>query len=287
MLLGIVWCMVQLPYRWQIRIGALLGRLLMRAMSRRRHIAHVNLRLCFPEFTDRQRIVLLQRHFESLGIGLLEIAFGWWAPSRRLNPLAQVEGIEYLLDAARRNKGVLLCVGHFTSMEIGGRLLAAHVPIPGHVIYRTNENPVIEQMMQRARTKYSEKTIGRNDIRSILASLKAKKVVFYSPDQNYGLGRSTFAPFFGQPAATTTAAARIARITDSEVVPFFPQRLENGRGYLLTISAPLKDFPSDDVDKDTARINQMIEQHARQAPEQYLWIHRRFKDRPSGYPSVY
>lgn len=287
MLLGVVWCIVQLPYRWQIKLGSMLGRLLMRVMSRRRHIANVNLRLCFPELGDRERTALLQRHFESLGMGLLEIALGWWVPLQRLRPLVQVEGIEYLLEAVRRKKGVLLCVGHFTSLELGGRLLAAQAKVAGHAIYRSHENPVLEQMVQRARKKYCEKTIRRNDIRGILTSLKGNKVVFYLPDQNYGLGRSTFAPFFGQPAATTTAASRIARITGSAVVPFFPQRLENGRGYLLTIFPPLHNFPSEDIDQDTARINKVIEQQARQAPEQYLWIHRRFKDRPLGWPSVY
>jgi KDO2-lipid IV(A) lauroyltransferase len=253
--------------------------------ARRRHIAETNIRLCFPELTPRARARLVRDHFASLGISMLEVAMGWWASERRLRTLGQVQGLEHLQQALAHGKGVILLSAHFTCLELGGRLLALHAPF--HVMYRPHENPVLEHVQRSNREAHFERAIPRDDPRAMLRSLKQNKAVWYAPDQNYGHKHSVFAPFFGVPAATSTATARLARVSGAAVVPFFPIRRGDGRGYDLTLLPALEDFPSDDVAADTARINRLIEDHVRKAPEQYLWAHQRFKDRPAGSPALY
>lgn len=285
--LGVLWLLAKLPYPWLLKLGAIFGWLLMRTIPHRRNIADVNLQLCLPDLEQGSRRALLCRHFESLGIGIIEIALSWWAPAHRLQGLAFVEGLGHLRTALKQGKGVLLITGHFTCFELAGRLLALQAHLPGRAIYRAHENPVLEWVMRRGRRQYLEKMIARGDVRTMLRSLRANKVVWYAADQNYGHSNSAFVPFFGVPAATTTAVSRLARMTGVAVIPFLPRRLERGEGYLLQLLAPLQDFPSNDVREDTARINRILEEHIRWAPEQYFWIHRRFKDQPDASASIY
>jgi KDO2-lipid IV(A) lauroyltransferase len=254
-------------------------------LPRRRRIASVNLRLCFPDLAEADHYALLRRHFESLGIGLLETGLAWWAPDQRLAPLATLEGFEHLDESHRRGKGVILLTGHVASLEIGGRLYGMHAR--GCVVYRPHENPVIQHLLHHHRQSYAARVIPRHDMRGMLRALKANEAVWYAPDQNYGLKYSVFAPFFGVPAATTTTTVRLAKMSGAAVLPFFPQRLLHDRGYLLRIRPPLEDFPSGDDMADTARLNRVIEEQVRLAPEQYLWVHRRFKDRPPGERDFY
>jgi len=265
--------------------GRLLGRSALLLARRRRAIADTNLQLCFPDLNEVQRRTLLRRHFESFGIGLIEVAVSWWTPDSRLRSLGRIDGLEHVHEALRRGKGVILLSAHFTSLEIGGRLLALHLPF--HVVYRPNENPLVEAVMRRARERRFDKAIARDDIRGMLKSLKQNRAVWYASDQNFGHKHSVFAPFFGIPAATNTATARIAKISGAAVVPFFAERLNDGTGYLLRLLPALDNFPSGDIGADTKRINRLIEDQVRRAPEQYFWMHRRFKDRPSGNPDLY
>lgn len=283
--LGLLWSLVKLPYPWQLAIGAWVGRRMLAVLPRRRRIASVNLRLCFPDLADADHYGLLRRHFESLGIGLLETGLAWWAPDQRLAPLATLEGFEHLDASHRRGKGVILLTGHVASLEIGGRLYGMHAR--GCVVYRPHENPVIQHLLHHHRQSYAARVIPRHDMRGMLRALKANEAVWYAPDQNYGLKYSVFAPFFGVPAATTTTTVRLAKMSGAAVLPFFPQRLLHDRGYLLRIRPPLEDFPSGDDMADTARLNRVIEEQVRLAPEQYLWVHRRFKDRPPGERDFY
>ena len=180
---------------------------------------------------------------------------------------------------------MILLSAHFTSLEIGGRLLALRAPF--HVLYREHKNPVFESVMRRARERHFEKAIPREDMRGLLRSLKENRAVWYAPDQNYGGEHSVYVPFFGVPAATITTTSRIARISGAAVVPFFPRRLGHGRGYRLILHPPLEDFPGEDPAADAARINRLIEAEIRKAPEQYLWVHRRFKTHPDGKNVLY
>lgn len=285
LLLGAMRLIAQLPYRAQLALGGILGRIMYHASPARRHIAAVNLRLCFPDLSEPARTDLLRRHFSSLGMSAVEIAMSWWMPDKKLRRLAHIEGLEHLEQAQKAGKGVILLSGHFTTLEIGAHLLAMQVLF--HAMYREHKNPLFEAVMRRARERRCEHAIPRGDVRALLNSLKKGLPVWYAPDQNYGREHSIFAPFFGVPAATITSTSRLARLSGAAVVPFFQVRLPHGQGYRLTLYPALQNFPGDDIMQDTLRVNQIIEQQIRRAPEQYLWVHRRFKTRPPGSPDAY
>lgn len=283
--LGLLWCLTRLPYAWQTGIGRLLGTTFCLFASNRRHIAEVNLSLCFPELAEQEREKLLTDHFMSLGIAILEIAMSWWATDKQLEKRVSIDGLRHLQDALKRGKGVILLSAHFTTLEIGGRLLALYAPF--HVMYRKHKNPVIERVMRNARIRNFDKAIPRKDLRAMLQSLKQNLPVWYAPDQDYGAKHSIFVPFFGVQAASITASSRIARMSDAAVVPFFQTRLPDNQGYQLRLYPALEDFPGEDIEQDTLRINQLIEAQIRLQPEQYLWVHRRFKTRPPGEERPY
>lgn len=277
---------IRLPRAWLFGAARGLGRSFIRLGKRRAEIARINLGLCFPELSAAERDDLTRRHFEAAAVGLFELALGWWAPTRRL-PQAEVRGLEHLRAALDLGKGVILLSAHFTTLEIGGRLLAEAAPeLPLKAMYRPNENPVLEHLIRRNRIARFGEPIKRDDIRGLIRALRRGEAVWYASDQNYGHQHSVFAPFFGIPAATNTATARIARSTGAAVVPFFTRRLADG-GYEQVIEPALEDFPTADPARDAERINRLIEGWVRQAPEQYFWMHRRFKDRPGDEPRFY
>ena len=284
LMFGSLWLVTRLPFGWQMAIGRLIGALALRLAGRRRHIATVNLRLCFPDQSEDQRQRLLKGHFDALGRGVVETALAWWGRSAPLRDKARMVGLEHLQRAQSKGRGVILLSAHFTTLELGGRLLALESPF--HVLYRKHKNPLFETVMQRARRRRFERAIPRDDTRALLASLKSGMPVWYAPDQNHAGPQAVFVPFFGIPASTLTATARLARLSGAPVVPFFPVRLPGSEGYLLVLCPALEDFPGGDIEQDTARINRLIEDVVREIPEQYLWVHRRFKTRPAGerYP---
>ena len=282
--LAIVRCIVYLPYAWQLKMGRVCGFLLYKAAKRRRHIARVNINLCFPELSSDERTQLVRRHFESLGVGIVEMALAWWGSESQLRQLTQIEGLQNLQQALDKRNGVILLSAHFTSFELGGRLLSFFAPFC--VMYRRNENPVLEEVTQRVRTRLFGKAIPRDNVREMMRALKEGAAIWYASDQNYGHKYSVFAPFFNIPAATNTAVSRIAS-SGAAVVPFFVERLKQGAGYRLMLLPPLENFPSGDLEADAARVNGLIEGRVRRVPEQYFWAHRRFKDRPPGEPDVY
>lgn len=283
--LGFLWCVTRLPYAVQMWTGAGIGRLAYLFARQRRRIAATNLKLCFPDMSERQRDRLLRRNFVSLGRGIVETALCWWGRDSQLRRLLHITGIEHLQQALAGKRGVILLSAHFTTLEIGGRLLSLEAPF--QVLYRTHKNTLFETVMRHSRERRFETAIPRNDTRTLIASLRAGKAVWYAPDQNHGGTHSIFVPFFGVPAATITSTSRIAAISGARVVPFFQTRLPNKRGYLLTLCPALDNFPGDDIRADTERINQVFEAVIREMPEQYLWVHRRFKSRPDGEVAPY
>lgn len=282
--LGLLRLAATLPGPMQRGLARALGTTLWLLPLPQKQVARTNLRLCFPELSASEHRRLLRHHLQSLGMSVVELAVSWWAPHRRLAQMAEVQGLEHLERARAKGKGVLLLSAHFTTMEIGGHLLSLHVPVA--VMYRHQKNALFDAVMLRGRERNSTRIIHRNDVRGMLRALKDGLPVWYAPDQNYAGPQSVFAPFCGIPAATSSATARLARASGAPVVPFFPERLPNGR-YRLHILPPLEGFPTDDVVEDTARINHVIEQQVRRMPEQYLWVHRRFKNRPAGEPRYY
>ncbi len=263
-----------LPWRMQFALGRLIGRLARPLARRRRTITATNLELCFPEMTPKAREELSRKHFEELGIGMIETALGWWAPDWRLRPRMQIEGLGHLKRASAAGRGVLLLTAHFTTLEVGGRLLAMEHPVMA--VYHAHKNPVINHLMSSRRGMHTESVIQRGDLRNMLLSLRRNAAIWYAPDQAYVRKGWVAAPFFGVPAPTNTATSRIAASTGAAVVPFFVKRFRDGR-YRVKILPALDGFPSGDHEADAARVNAVLEEGIREAPAQYLWSHDRFK----------
>ena len=282
--LALMRLLVLLPFRLQLTLGRLLGRVVLHLLPRRRHIAETNLALCFPEKDLKQRKALLRAHFESLGQGVFETAFTWWASDRRLKGLAIVEGVENIASARAAGRGVILLSAHFTTLEIGCRLLLQHEPF--HPMYRTHENPLFERVMRASRQRLSENPIRRDDVRGLLRSLRQGHAVWYAPDQAYRGKNAADVGFFGVPAATNLATTRLAQTSGAPVLPFFSVRTPAGR-YRLIVKPALENFPGTSASEDAARMNALIEETVREAPEQYLWVHRRFKAVRPGDPDPY
>ena len=283
--IAVLWSLSHLPYAWQLAMGRRIGIIFHRLARRRRAIAAVNLSLCFPELSASEREKMITEQFVSMGIGVMETAMSWWSPGRRLKQRVRIDGLQHLQAALDRGKGVILLSAHFTTLEMGGRLLALQSPF--HVMYREHKNAAFDRVMKSARIKHFGKAIPRGDLRGVLRSLQDNVPVWYAPDQDYGREQSVFVPFFGIPAASITATSRLARISGAAVVPFFQNRLPDARGYQLTLYPALECFPGESVEADTRRINKIIEARIREHPGQYLWVHRRFKNRPEGEPDVY
>lgn len=275
--------MARLPWRWQLRLGPILGRGLMRLAGSRRRVAQRNLELCFPALDAEARAELLRAHFEALGCGAFEFARAWFGAEAPWRQGLEIEGLEHLRALQAQRRGVLLVSGHFTTLEACGRLLTNEIALAG--MYREHDSPVLERAVLAGRLRYASRMFTREELRAAIRHLKGGGALWYAPDQDM-LGKDTvFAPFFGLPAATITATHQLARLSGAAVVPFFHRR--EGARYRLRIGAPLADFPSADVEADTARVNAAIEAMVREAPAQYLWVHKRFKRRPPGEPPLY
>lgn len=285
--LGVLWLVVQLPYKVQLRIGRFLGVCMFQVAGERRRIAARNLELCFPEKNAAERERLLKENFASTGIAFFEMAMSWWWAKPRLAKLAHVEGLEHLLQAQRDGKGVILMAFHFTTLEIGAALLGQQHTIDG--MYREHKNPLFDFIQRRGRERHNLDSLAveRDDVRGMLKLLRAGRAIWYAPDQDYGAKQSIFVPLFGIEAATVTATSKFAKLGKALVIPFTQQRLADGSGYKLVIHPPLSDFPGESDEADCLRINQWVERAIRECPEQYLWAHRRFKTRPPGEPKLY
>jgi Kdo2-lipid IVA lauroyltransferase/acyltransferase len=280
-----MWMIARLPYPVQLILGGLLGKLMYWLMPERKRIARINIGLCFPELDESERNNLLKKNFKSLGIGIIELAMTWWGPGKRLRRLVQIEGIEHLQNALKKGKGALLLSAHFTTLEIGSRLITFYQPIAA--MYRRYKNPLFGEILKRVRNNIFESAVLHSNVRGLVSCLKKNLPVWYAPDQNYQRRYCIFVPFFNIPTATITATSRIARLSGAEVIPFFQERLPGTKGYKLRILPALKDFPSGDDVADTTRINKLIEDEVRRLPEQYFWVHQRFKKMPDSMESRY
>lgn len=285
--LGLLWLVVRLPYPILLLLGRCVGRIMYVCMVERRKIAQINLELCFPEWGSTQRKAVLRENFASNGIALFEMAMAWWWPKPRLAKLARIEGLEYLQRAAAEGQGVVLMSLHFTTLEIGAALLGQRATIDG--MYREHRNAAFDYVQRRGRERHNADAVAveREDVRSMLKSLRKGRAIWYAPDQDYGRKASVFVPLFGVSAATVTATASFARLGKALVIPFTQTRLPGAKGYLLTVHPPLDNFPEGDEQVDALRINQWVEQQILQQPEQYMWVHRRFKTRPEGEARPY
>ena len=284
--IALLWLVAQMPYRVQMGLGSGLGWTMGKMMGLRRHFAQVNIDLCFPELSAEERKKLVDRQFLSFGKAAIETAMAWWSSDRKLAPLVEIYGLENLKQAKATGRGVLMLSAHFTTLELGGRLLALHHPF--QVSYKAHKKkPLFNAVMMRAREKRFEKAIPSKNPREMIRSLKSNKILWYAPDQDFGRNQAIFAPFFGVPASTLVTTARIAKMTNAIVLPFHAERRTDGKGYQLYIDPPLDNFPAGDDYADACRINGVVEGWVKEIPEQYLWVHRRFKTRPQGEKKYY
>ncbi|WP_252176232.1 LpxL/LpxP family Kdo(2)-lipid IV(A) lauroyl/palmitoleoyl acyltransferase [Endozoicomonas sp. 4G] len=283
--LGLTALVARLPFSVMVRLGRLMGRFLLRFGGSRVRITRVNLAKCFPQMDEAQRDALLQKNFESVGIGLMEVLMAWWWPRERLERLVTYKGLENL--DSEHGQGNLLLILHFTTVEIAGALITLRHSVDA--TYREHKNPVFEYMQRRQRLRYDRgsRLLGRRDVRGMLRSLRQGKTVWYSPDQDYGPKQSVFAPFFGVQAASVTGTSRMTKMGKARVVPMVVTRKPGSEGYILEVFKAWEDFPQGDDLQDATRVNQFVEQQVRKNPDQYMWLHRRFKTRPEGEPDFY
>jgi len=202
-----------------------------------------------------------------------------------MRSICEVEGKQHLDDALSRGKGVVLLTGHFTTLEIGAMLIGLQTQLNG--VYKKAHNPMFNAFMAHYRSTYGEELIENKNVRALIRGLRKGRATWFAPDQDFAEQDIVFTPFLGGIASTLTATARMAEMTGAKVVPFYPVRLDRGQGYRLVILPALKDFPSNDIEKDSARINKAIEDMVYANPTQYGWVHKRFKKRPPGEPPIY
>ena len=266
-------------------IGRLIGRVAHAAGGTRRAIVRRNIELCFPELTPAERDTLAKAHFLALGMSLIEMGLGRWGSDKIHRKLGRLEGIEHLNSAIESGKGIILLSAHFTTLEIMGRVLALNCP-PFDAVYRKNRSEFITELQRTGRERSADDTIEKRDIKKMVRNLRKGRPVWYAPDQSYDRKGSGVVEFFGVPSMHTTATSTLARLGKAVTLPFFPRRLADG-SYVFRILPPLENFPGDDDLEDTRKYVSVLEEHVRSCPEQYLWIHRKFKNLPSGYPDYY
>ncbi len=274
-----------LPFKAKLIAGRALGFLGFHLVKRRRHIVETNIRLCFPDLDEEAQKKLVKDTFASNGIGFFEIAWGWWANIKDLENRYDVSGLEHLEAAKADGGGVLLIGAHFVNLDLGG-VLVNHVS-PIDTIYRKNNNPVLEYVITKGRQRTYERVLERKEMRTIVRRLREGRTVWYSPDQDFGRNNAVFAPFFGVEAATLVTTSRLAKMGKAKPVGIAHYRNPQTNRYHIVYMPVSDEFPSGDDLKDASIINAMLEKAIRVYPEQYMWVHRRFKTRPEGEPSLY
>lgn len=281
----LLWLMHFLPLALQARIGNGLGWVLYKLARSRTRVARINLKLCFPDWSDAERERLVLKHVQSFMRGALEHGLLWWASPARLKRLIRIEGLEHWL--AVQNQPVIWLAPHFMGLNAGGTRLAMDYPAVS--MYALQKNPYVMGLLQRSRTRFGTAELySRQDgIKPVIKAIRKGLPFYYLPDQDFGASDAVFVPFFGVPAATVTGLSRLAKVARARIVPAITRQLPGGEGYVLTFYPAWENFPSDDVEADTRRMNAFIEERVREMPEQYFWTHKRFKTRPPGEAKFY
>ena len=278
-----MWLLHWLPLPLLAVVGRALGLALWLLVAERRRVTRTNLGLCFPQLTDAERSALARRHFMAFGRSIVELGLWWWASPARIRRLVRLEGGETL--ASYRDKPAILLVPHFVGIDAGWiRMALEHGLV---AIYTRQKNRMFEAAMNGGRLRFGNCDLAsrQEGTRRALKAMKAGRFFHYSPDMDYGPKDSVFVPFFDVPTATITGLSRLARITGATVIPVVT-RMEGGT-YVARVGAPLADFPGEDEVADARRLNALVESEVRRSPEQYYWLHKRFKTRPPGAPGVY
>ncbi|MFC6204971.1 lipid A biosynthesis acyltransferase [Psychrobacter urativorans] len=295
LLLALILPLVYLPLRWQFWLGRKLGISLYKLIGSRRRDTLINLKLAFPEKPEVERELMAKQVFVNQGIGVFETLCAWYRPNVFTRTVS-ISGLQHLITAQNEGRAVILLGAHYTLLDLGGMLCTQFFPMDG--MYRPQNNALLDWLVYNGRSSILSKQISSRDMRSVVSSIKAGHVIWYSPDQDYGLKQGVMAPFFGVPAATLTATRRLAVIGDKAKLPAVmalhtyrqtPDNIPKGKRphYHLTITPELDNYPSNDAVTDATRVNELLEGLIRIDPTQWMWFHRRFKNGPNGRTDIY
>ena len=286
-LLALVWLLHWLPLPLLALLGRGLGLLLHAFGHARRRVALTNLALCLPELPEAERRRLVRQHFQWTGRSLLERGLLWHASKARLQRLIHIEGDVHL--AERSERTVMWLVPHFVALEVAGAATQIYQARVGCDIYTAQSNPVLDAAFKKGRERFglAQLFTRQQGALAVVRAIKRGTPFFNPADMDFGLRDGAFVPFFGQPAATLLAPSRMARSLNMVVQPLVAEMLPGGRGYRVRFMPAWTDWPTDDPVADAAAMNRFVEALIRENPAQYLWVHKRFKTRPEGLPSVY
>jgi len=271
-----------LPFSLKVRLCKALGRLAHRLANKRRHVALVNTAICFPELSESEREAFVKQNFQDWAVALLETAMGWFGRADAATDGLVVEGAEHFESAWQQERGVILLGAHFSTIDLGSTLFRHHFghDIPVHAVYREQKNPLFNQVMNKQRQRNTTSVVSKTNMRQIVRLLRKKEAIWYAPDHDFGESSSVFVPFFGQTAATLTTTSKLASLGNSPVVMMSHFRNADDKGYTLKFFPALENFPSGDDEVDATAVNAIIEKAIKDAPTQYMWIHKRFKTQP-------
>ncbi len=282
--IGLLRISVLLPLPVLILLGKVFGKLLYILLPERRTVADINLKIAFPDAAEPEILRMRKLCFENMGIALFELGLSWWE-NERLLKFCEVEGLEHITEVQQQGRGVIILTAHFTCLEVGGPVLNHYVPF--QVMYKRAHNPLFDAFMRYHRGRLYKAIVDHHKPMAMIRGLRKGNAAWYAPDQDFRGKDMVYIPFFGVQASALTAPARFAEMTHAAVVPYYIQRKADGRGYRLVVLPALENFPGEDTVSDAIRINQALEHLIMQNPEQYLWIHKRYKNRPEGEPALY
>ena len=283
--LAVVWLLHILPLSLLAPLGRGLGSLLYLVAWERRKVVLTNLQLCFPQKDETERRRIARAHFQAFARGLLEHGILWWGSKERIQSLVRIEGLEHWQAVAGRP--VIWLAPHFVGLDMGGSRIITEWK--GVSVYSHQKDPVFDRVLLHGRTRFVTPVLySRQDgIRPLVRAMREGLPFYYLPDMDLGERDSIFVPFFGVPAATITGLSRLARLAGAVVVPVVTRQLPGAAGYVMTFYPAWRDFPTEDVAADTRRMNAFIEERVLEMPEQYYWLHKRFKTRPPGEAKFY
>jgi KDO2-lipid IV(A) lauroyltransferase len=287
LVLGLLWLLHWLPLGLQAAIGRGFGRLLWVVAGSRRRVALRNLELTMPEKSAAERELIARANFQWIARSFLEHGLLWYASHARLRRLIHVEGD---IGFAERDGGpVMWLVPHFVALDVAGAATQLFQPRQVGSIYQRQSIAVFDRAMREGRLRFKQGEVFSRHEKALplIRAIRRGYVFFNLPDMDFGAQEATFAPFFGVPAATLMAPSKMARALKMKVQPVVAEVLPGGQGYRVRFLEPFTDFPSDDPVADAARMNEWIASEVRRNPAQYYWVHKRFKTRPPGEPSLY
>ena len=274
---------VFVPFRLQVFFGKIIGKLIYPVMTELRKTAYSNISNCFPDKKHPQVTLLVKQHFEAIGISLFETANAYFASDKKIKKMLIIVNEQHFTEALKKEGGIILLCSHFMPLMLGSRALLIKHTIAN--IYRPQNNKLFDKVMVKGYLKNGAVMIKSTDTRSIIKAINNSLPIWYAPDQDLGRNNSVFAPLFGIQTATASATSRLAKNNNTRVIPYSFVRTKHG--YEMSFDKPLKNYPSGDAIKDASETNQILEKQILKNPEQYLWIHRRFKTRPEGEENFY